>query len=500
MRRRSGFQTVAGNPTLVGAVTVLIVIVAVFLAYNANTGLPFVPTYKVTAQVPDGNALVDYNEVRVGGNRVGVVEKVRPYRLENGEVGARLDMKLDQRVKPIPIDSTLVIRTKSTLGLKYVELVLGDSDEGFAEGAVMPLSAARPEPVDLDDFFDMFDEKTRESIHVNLTEFSAVFAGRGQQLNEAFGRLPSMLRYAYPVAKLIAEPSTDFQGFWRAMAATSAEVAPVAVEQASMFAYLDTTFAAFARVARPYIQETIIKSPPTLDTVNRTLPLQRPFLRASGDFFRELQPGARALVKYSPILARTLREGTPVLRSTPRLNKQLPGFAQSLVDFQEAPGAIDGLKLLTRFNNLLRPGIHFIAPAQTTCNYLTLLFRNVASLAGRHDNQGHGWFTILAFTPPGDGERPPLRPENVISGQASGVAAGGTKSNFLHYNPYPNTAAPGQPFECEAGNERFRPGRVMIGNQPGTQSTITDAQYRGQKDLPRIKRPGQNVNDEGAGR
>src|SRR5690606_7914482 len=138
--------------------------------------------------------------------------------LENGEVGARLDMKLDRRIEPVPVDSTLVIRTKSTLGLKYVELVLGDSEKGFAEGAVMPLSAARPEPVDLDDFFAMFDEKTRESIHVNLTEFSAAFAGRGPQLNAAFGELPTLLRFAYPVAKLIAEPSTDFQGFWRALA------------------------------------------------------------------------------------------------------------------------------------------------------------------------------------------------------------------------------------------------------------------------------------------
>ena len=36
------FQT-AASPTLVGAITTLIVILAVFLAYNANNGLPFVP-------------------------------------------------------------------------------------------------------------------------------------------------------------------------------------------------------------------------------------------------------------------------------------------------------------------------------------------------------------------------------------------------------------------------------------------------------------------------
>src|SRR5665811_1553049 len=336
MRRRTGFQTVAGNPTLVGAVTVLIVMVAVFLAYNANTGLPFVPTYKITAQVPDGTALVDYNEVRVGGNRVGVVESVRPFQLENGRTGARLDLKLDQRIKPVPIDSTVVIRTKSTLGLKYVELVLGDSEEGYAEGAVMPLSAATPEPVDLDRFFGMFDERTREAIDLNLIEFSKDFAGRGAQLNQAFAELPMMLRYAYPVARLLADPTTDFGGFWRALSATSAELAPVAETQASMFVAMDTTFAAFARVARPYIQETIIKSPPTLDTAIETLPVMRPFLRSSAAFFRELGPGVRVLAQTAPTLAEALEIGVPVLNATPKLNEQLPPTGQALVDFQEA--------------------------------------------------------------------------------------------------------------------------------------------------------------------
>ena len=51
--RRGG---VAGNPVLIGAATILVVLVAVFLAYNANQGLPFVPAYELKAQVPSGSA------------------------------------------------------------------------------------------------------------------------------------------------------------------------------------------------------------------------------------------------------------------------------------------------------------------------------------------------------------------------------------------------------------------------------------------------------------
>ena len=46
--RRSPFAAIASSPTMVGAITTLIVIVAVFLAYNANNGLPFVPVYRVS--------------------------------------------------------------------------------------------------------------------------------------------------------------------------------------------------------------------------------------------------------------------------------------------------------------------------------------------------------------------------------------------------------------------------------------------------------------------
>ena len=76
--------SLAASPTLVGAVTVLVVTVAVFLAYKANQGLPFVPTYKLSAQVPNANTLVPGNEVRVGGIRVGAVTTVQPVQGEDG--------------------------------------------------------------------------------------------------------------------------------------------------------------------------------------------------------------------------------------------------------------------------------------------------------------------------------------------------------------------------------------------------------------------------------
>ena len=107
MRRRRA-PALTGSPVLVGAVTVLITIVAVFIAYNANQGLPFVPTYDLKAELPNGDKLVPGNDVRAGGFRVGSVVKITSERkLVGGEERsiAVVDLKLDKDVEPLPVDT-----------------------------------------------------------------------------------------------------------------------------------------------------------------------------------------------------------------------------------------------------------------------------------------------------------------------------------------------------------------------------------------------------------
>ncbi|HWE13542.1 MAG TPA: hypothetical protein VG365_08530, partial [Solirubrobacteraceae bacterium] len=67
-----GARSALGNPVLVGAMTVLVTLVAVFLAYNANSGLPFVPTTELKVNIGSGSDLVPGDEVTEGGFHVGV--------------------------------------------------------------------------------------------------------------------------------------------------------------------------------------------------------------------------------------------------------------------------------------------------------------------------------------------------------------------------------------------------------------------------------------------
>jgi len=458
--------TLASSPTMVGAITVLIVVVAVFLAYNANTGLPFVPTYRITAQVPNANSLVPSNEVRIGGVRVGLVEDVTPVQYEDGSTSAKLDLKLDNNVREIPEDSTVVVRSRSALGLKYLEINKGTSGEGIAEGATIPLKNARPEPVELDQVLNTFDEPTRLAIQRNLVEFGSAIAARGPAINEAIGKLAPALEHLQPVARVLADPNTQFGRLFVALRDTAAEVAPVAEVQAQMFVALDTTFGALANVARPFIQETISRTPPSFETAIRTLPRIRPFLRNTTGLFEDLAPGARALRKTAPDLADAAVVGVPALLLGPRFNKQLPPTAASLKAFNDNDTVRTALASTNTFATELSPLLQFVTPAQTVCTYGTLLLRNLADSLRLGNSLGH-WQRFIVLVAQGAPDAP-----NNESVPASAPASG-NGTNFLHSNPYPNTAAPGQPRECEAGREPYDGTQVVVGNPPGNQG-LTD--------------------------
>jgi virulence factor Mce-like protein len=466
---RRGSASIAANPVLIGAATTLVVIVAVFLAYNANSGLPFVPTYELKTRVPNAANLVKGNDVRIGGTRVGAVTDITVVTdQKTGAASAVLTLKLETTVKPLPVDSTVLIRPRSALGLKYVEISKGTSSQGFDDGATVPLRNAKPEPVEIDQVIGTFDDKTRAASQSNLTEFGNGFAGRGPDLNRAIEELNPLLTNLVPVMRNLSDPRTRAARFVRALGRTAAIVAPAAETQAELFGNLDTTFRAFANVARPFLQDSISGGPPALDEAIKDFPQQRPFLANSEALFRELRPGVRALSTAAPDLADALEVGTPTLKRSVAFNNRLKPTFEALERFADDPLVTLGVRDLKSTATILAPTVAHLTPVQTVCNYGTLWFRNVSSLLSVGDANGTSQRFIIIATPQGP---------NNEGGPSAAPANGGVpgqQDNYLHTNPYPNTASPGQPKECEAGNEPFLVGKQVIGNVPGTQQAKTE--------------------------
>ncbi|MBX5468967.1 MAG: MCE family protein [Thermoleophilaceae bacterium] len=465
-RRRSA---IAGSPVLIGAVTTLVTVVAVFLAYNANNGLPFVPTYDLKADLPNGANLVKGNEVRIGGSRVGIVTSIDPVRRPDGTTYARVNMKLERRIEPLPLDSTVLVRPRSAIGLKYIEITPGQSRAGYPNGATIPLSQATPRPVEIDDVLNTFDARTRQGSKQSIRGFGDALIGRGADINTAIQEFKPLLAHLEPVAANLASQSTALDRFFPSLERAASQVAPVARQQGELFANLDTTFTALAGIARPYLQETISKSPPAEDAAIREFPKQRPFLVNSAGFFRDLRPGAAVLPRAATNLAATVRAGVPVLKDSPRFNRELADSFRSLQDFATDPLVPRGLQRLDDLMTTLDPTLRFLTPVQTTCNYVSVLLRNGQDLLGEGNGRGTWQSFVIVSSPVGP---------NAEGSPASAPANGPTIDNHLHSDIYPNTASPGQPKECEAGNEPYIAGRTVIGNLPGNQGVVTDMQPR----------------------
>lgn len=436
------------NPIITGAATVLIVVLGVFLAYNANSGLPLVPTYDVDVEVPDAARLVPGNEVRVGGRRVGTIARIVPGQQRDGRVFATLSVQLEESAGPLAADTIARVRPRSTLGLKYLDLLPGRSRRTLAAGETLPLRQSR-DRVELDQALTVFDAATRADLRGTVGGLSDGLAGRGPDVNQAIAELRPLVRRAIPVMRTLAAPSTDLRGLIDGLESAMGALAPVAPQLRGLVRGADTTLGALDR-ARGGLDATLAEAPPTLATATPALRRITPVLSDGAELLHDLRPGTRLLPGAARGLATFSRRGAPVLRRAIDLGPELEDTLNAvgrLVNDPDTGGAVRGL---TSVVASLAPTLRAVNPFQVRCNYLGVWGRNVSSTISEGDELGTWLRFIPIYQPPEVFQSAEPAPE-------------------LHVTPYPNVDG-----ECEAGNEPYAPGR-LIGNPPGLQPNQTQA-------------------------
>lgn len=458
--RRRPDASVLSSPVLVGALTVLVVIVAVALAYNANTGLPFVPTYNLHVQAANASELQKGDDVNLGGALVGLVSSVTPSRSATGRPIALLNLKLYKSVQPLPRDTTFTVRLKGAIGLKYLAVNLGHAAQTFPNGATVPISHSGSS-VDFDQVLSMFTPPTRKGVNDTTIGFGQALAGRGYDINQAIGALRPLLVNLQPVAANLASPRTGLGSFFTGLRAFSGALAPVAQTQATLFANLDTTFRALAGVA-PSLQGTITATPPAFQATIDQSPTIRPFLTDTASLLRQLRPGFATLKSSAPVLADTFAIGKRTLPPTASLDRQTAALAQRLGSYSASPAVQQGLDRLAQTAGDLRAPLAFLTPVQASCNYVTLFLRNIASLLSQHVSQG-GLLSFVQVAVP-----------DLLGGESLPSRAPYTNPKQpIHLDPYPNTNSPGQAAECSAGNEPFL-NHAVVGNPPANVGLTTE--------------------------
>jgi ABC-type transporter Mla subunit MlaD len=404
--------------------------------------------------------------------------------LDDGRSGAELTLKLDKKLGSVPRDTTFRVRPRSALGLKYLELTMGKSTQAFRDGDTVPPGQASF-ATDVDQIFSMFDKPTRDASRDNLQGFGDAFAGRGEALGRTLEELPPLLGHLEPVMATLAAPSSDLQGFVSELADAARVVAPVARENAALFTSMADTFAALGRDPQA-LQDTIAKSPSTMDTAVASFAAQRPFLDDLATFGRDFSPATAELRGALPTVDRAVEVGTPVLARSDKLNDQLRKTLDTVRDLASAPGTNAALRGLTATVETLNPQLRFYGPYVTVCNGPNFFFTYLAEHFSEPDSTGSAQRALLNFAAPqqdGVGAMEAKRPAN-------GKDAAGTPQ-FAHDTPYAAAIGADGRADCEAGQRgwvqrqaRFFPKDAQIvrdARTPGLQGpTFTG--------LPRVPR------------
>ncbi len=467
-RRRS---SLAGSPLLIGAITALIVVVAVFLSYNANNGLPFVPTYNIKVELPEASGLQPSNQVRIAGTRVGIVGSLKAHQNpRTGRVAAIAELKLEKKLEPLPVDTRAIVQSVSAIGLKYLELEKGSAKQGIKAGHTIPVSQTR-EPVNIEELFNMFDKPTRTAIKVNTNNFGDGLAGRGVGLNKTIAELRPLVTNAVPVLHNLALPATGLRELFVALDRAAGQAAPVAQQQANYYTDIDIFFKAWAGVSRS-LEEATEGGPPSLEQAIHSLPFEAPFTEKAAEFMHLLRPSAATLSTLARPLGHAFAVGAANLRAATSLNSKLAESSQALEEFGNNPIVDVSLEDFTNTLQFANPLLAGLTPAQSVCNYITLAFRNVASLES--ETAGVGTVARAQFVLAPTGENNEGFPSSSVANGPSHEHEAGrpatvfydAHNNHVHVNPYPNVAGPGQPQLCEAGNESYVTGVPQTGNLP----------------------------------
>ena len=439
MRRGAG---IAGNPVLIGAATMLVVLVAVFLAYNANKGLPFVPTYELKAEVPERGE--PGRRQRRAHRRLARRLRRRDHAADAATTAstvAVLTLTLEKSVAPLPRDSTLIIRPRSALGLKYVEITRGTRRARATPTARRSRSAPpRRRPSSSTRSSACSTTRRARRSPSNTTGFGDALAGRGESINTAIGAFKPLLRDIIPVAQnlaVAARPTCAASSARSAARRRSSRPRPRSRPSCS-----STSTSRSARCARSRGRSSRSRSSTACP---RSTPASATS-RSSGRSCATASCCSATCVRRRRAAhvraddrrrARGGRQGAAAHAAAQPPARVAARGAAALLRGPDGPARPEARRRTAL--NALNPTLAYLTPAQTQCNYITLFFRNIASHLSEGDRNGTWQRFIIVPTPQGpnneggpsvrpgqraDRGQPPPRqpvPEHGVAGPAEGV-------------------------------------------------------------------------------
>jgi virulence factor Mce-like protein len=190
------------NAIFVSIFAVVCIVGMEFLAVNIGQPNPLSSDYTVHAVFSDADGIPTAADVRVSGVAVGKVTAVSHDPKNPGVSVVTLQIGNANAV-PVYSNGYAVVRPKTLLGEKYVDLTVGSnaSGEAIQSGGYLP-QARTAKDVENDEIFNAFDAKTRDQQKVVLQELDKATTGRAGDIQALLPQLTAIVKDLSPVAKV----------------------------------------------------------------------------------------------------------------------------------------------------------------------------------------------------------------------------------------------------------------------------------------------------------
>jgi phospholipid/cholesterol/gamma-HCH transport system substrate-binding protein len=334
---RRGFN-LAGLAALAAVITAAVLVGLLLFGGSSE--------YKVRARFLNAAQLVKGNVVDIGGTNGGLV---KDFRL-SPEGHAEVDLEIDEKYAPLRRGTRAAIRAAgqtSTAG-RYVQLMLPpekDAGGDIPDGGLIDVDRTSTN-VDIDQFFNIFDRRTRLAIRRFYEGGSRQYAGRGRQANRGFAYLNPQLASSTRFFKELRYDDqalerflVDSERFVTALSEREDDLTQLISNANSTTRALGDQKAALAEVVErfpPFMRQantTFVNLRATLDELDPFVEASKPVARKTRPYLAELRPFAREAVP-------TIRDASALIRRRGRdndvieLNRTYPPLADMAVSRQ----------------------------------------------------------------------------------------------------------------------------------------------------------------------
>lgn len=257
--------------------------------------------YTYNLRFATGGQLVEGNQVMVAGQPIGTVEEIEL--TDDGQAEVRINVD-----RPLREGTTAQIRLSSLSGIanRYVALHLGpDNAPELPDDELLAIDATTS-PVDLDQFFNTFDKRTRNALQKVIQGQATVYTGNTKQARRTYKFFAPSLQAG---ERLLSELNRDQRSLSRFLVAGGRVFGALAERRQDLAELTQNANEALGAIAAENagFDQALEALPPALRQANTTFVN----LRAALD---DLDPLVGDLGRAAPDLPGFLRDLRPVAR------------------------------------------------------------------------------------------------------------------------------------------------------------------------------------------